>query len=244
MKSIENPIIDIESPYLYQNIKRVQEDLPSNMQGVSQNEADYLNVDIKMETGTGKTYVYTKAIYELNKLYGFKKFIIAVPSLAIKAGTANFMKAQSNVNHFKNVCGYKTEIKLTTVESIKTKKGKKKYVPNSIRDFVTSSSLQRNTIEVLLVNMQHLRESKNGVLVRDDYDSHIEGYYRPIEAISATRPIMIIDEPHRFSRDNATFKFIEDQVKPQMIIRIGATFPSKFIGRGKNRVELKDYENL
>ncbi len=176
MNSIENPIIDIGSPYLYQNIKRVQEDLPSNMQGVSRKEVDYLNIDIKMETGTGKTYVYTKAIYELNKLYGFKKFIIAVPSLAIKAGTANFMKAQSNVNHFKNVCGYNTEIKLRTVESIKTKKGKKKYVPNSIRDFVTSSNLQRNTIEVLLVNMQHLKESKNGVLVRDDYDSHIEGY--------------------------------------------------------------------
>jgi len=244
MNSIENPIIDIESPYLYQNIKRVQSDLPSNMQSVNQNEAGYLNIDIKMETGTGKTYVYTKAIYELNKLYGFKKFIIAVPSLAIKAGTANFMQLQSNINHFKNECDYKTEIKLRTVESIKAKKGTKKYVPNSIRDFVTSSNLQRNTIEVLLVNMQHLKESKNGVLVRDDYDSHIEGYYRPIDAISATRPIMIIDEPHRFSRNNATFKFIEEQVKPQMIIRFGATFPSKFIGRGKNRVELKDYENL
>ena len=244
MKSIENHIIDLKSPYLYQNIKRLQEDLPSNMQGVSQDEVDYLNIDIKMETGTGKTYVYTKAIYELNRLYGFKKFIVAVPSLAIKAGTANFMKIQSNINHFKNVCGYKTEIKLRTVESIKTKKGSKKYVPNSIRDFVTSSNLQRNTIEVLLVNMQHLRDSKNGVLVRDDYDSHIEGYYRPIDAISATRPIMIIDEPHRFSRENATFKFIEEQVNPQMIIRFGATFPSKFIGRGRNRVEVKDYQNL
>lgn len=244
MKSIENPIIEINSSYLYQNIKRMQEDLPSNMQGVSQNESDYLSIDIKMETGTGKTYVYTKAIYELNKLYGFKKFIIAVPSLPIKAGTANFMKIQSNINHFKNVCGYKTEIKLRTVESIKTKKGSKKYVPSSIRDFVTSSNLQRNTIEVLLVNMQHLKESKNGVLVRDDYDSNIEGYHKPIDAVAATRPIMIIDEPHRFSRENATFKFIEEQVKPQMIIRFGATFPSKFIGRGGNRVEVKDYHNL
>ncbi|MFE7064581.1 type III restriction-modification system endonuclease [Sutcliffiella sp. NPDC057660] len=244
MKSIENPIIDVKNPYLYQNIKRMQEDLPSNMQGVSQNETDYLSIDIKMETGTGKTYVYTKAIYELNKLYGFKKFIVAVPSLAIKAGTANFMKIQSNINHFKNLCDYKTEIKLRTVESIKTKKGSKKYMPSSIRDFVTSSNLQRNTIEVLLVNMQHLKESKNGVLVRDDYDSNIEGYYRPIDAISATRPIMIIDEPHRFSRENATFKFIEEQVKPQLIIRFGATFPSKFIGRGRNKVEVKDYHNL
>ncbi|MBO1915233.1 DEAD/DEAH box helicase family protein, partial [Microvirga sp. 3-52] len=96
----ENPIIDIKSPYINSNIKRLQADLPSNMQGVSQVETDYLNIDIKMETGTGKTYVYTKTIYELNKLYGFKKFIVAVPSLAIKAGTANFMKGQSNINHF------------------------------------------------------------------------------------------------------------------------------------------------
>lgn len=244
MKSIENPIIDTQNPYLFQNIKLLQEDLPSNMQGVSKDETDYLNIDIKMETGTGKTYVYTKAIYELNKLYGFKKFIIAVPSLAIKAGTIQFIKNQNNVNHFKNVCGYNTEIKLRTVESIKTKKGSKKYIPSSIRDFVTSSNLQRNTIEVLIVNMQHLKESKNGVLVRDDYDSLIEGYHKPIEAIASTRPIMIIDEPHRFSRGNATFKFIEEKVKPQLIIRFGATFPSKFIGRGKNRVEVKDYQNL
>lgn len=243
MKSIENPIIDLKSPYLYQNIKQLQDDLPSSMQGVTQ-RPDYLNIDIKMETGTGKTYVYTKTIYELNKLYGFKKFIVAVPSLAIKAGTANFMKKQSNINHFKNVCGYKTEIKLRMVESLKTKKGAKKYVPNSIREFVMATNLQRNTIEVLLVNMQHLKDTKNGVLVRDDYDSHIEGYYRPIDAISATRPIFIIDEPHRFSRENATFKFIENQIKPQMIIRFGATFPSKFVGRGKNRVEVKDYQNL
>lgn len=244
MKSIENPIIDLKSPYLYQNIKRLQDDLPSSMQGVVQSESDFLNIDIKMETGTGKTYVYTKTIYELNKLYGFKKFIIAVPSLAIKAGTANFLKIQSNINHFKNICGYKTEIRLRTVESIKTKKGSKKYMPNGIRDFVTSSNLQKNTIEVLLINMQHLKESKNGVLVRDDYDSHIEGYYRPIDAISATRPITIIDEPHRFGRENATFKFIEEQIKPQLIIRFGATFPSKFIGRGKNKIEVKDYQNL
>ncbi|GGE53409.1 type III restriction endonuclease EcoPI subunit R [Pullulanibacillus camelliae] len=243
MKSIENPIIDVKNSYLYHNIKHLQDDLPLNLKGIS-SVNDYLNIDIKMETGTGKTYVYTKAIYELNRLYGFKKFIIAVPSLPIKAGTANFIQNQNNIKHFKNVCGYNTEIKLRTVESVRTKKGSKKYIPSSIRDFVTSSIIQKNTIEVLLVNMHHLKETKTGVLVREDYDSHIEGFFRPVDAISATRPIMIIDEPHRFSRDNATFKFIEEQIKPQMIIRFGATFPDKTIGRGKSKVEVKDYQNL
>lgn len=244
MKSIENPIIDIKSSYIKHNIKSLQQDLNPELRGVAKTEIDYLNIDIKMETGTGKTYVYTKSIYEMNKLYGFNKFIIAVPSLATKAGTESFIKNQSNINHFRNVCNYKAEIKLQTVEGIRSKKGTKKYVPNSIREFVTTPNIQSNTIEVLLVNMHHLRDSSNGVLVRRDYDSHIEGYYRPIDAISATRPILIIDEPHRFNRDNATFKFIEDQLKPQMIVRFGATFPSKFIGRGRNKVEVKDYQNL
>ncbi|EMF45554.1 Type III restriction-modification system StyLTI enzyme res [Planococcus halocryophilus Or1] len=243
-KSIENPIIDINTPYLHQAIKNFQAELPSSLQGTGQNNKSYLNIDIKMETGTGKTYVYTKSIYELNKLYGFKKFIIVVPSLAIKAGTENFIKNQNNINHFKNVCQYNGEIKLQTIEGSKRKKGAKNYMPGGIREFVTSSSAQKNTIEVLLVNMQHLRESKTGILVRDDYDSHIEGFYKPIDAIAATRPIVIIDEPHRFNRDNVTFKFIEEQIKPQMIVRFGATFPEKFIGKGKNRVEVKDYQNL
>lgn len=243
-KGIENPIIDINTPYLHQAIKNFQAELPSNLQGTGQDNKSYLNIDIKMETGTGKTYVYTKSIYELNKLYGFKKFIIVVPSLAIKAGTENFIKNQNNINHFKNVCQYNGEIKLQTIEGSKRKKGAKNYMPGGIREFVTSSSAQKNTIEVLLVNMQHLRESKTGILVRDDYDSHIEGFYKPIDAIAATRPIVIIDEPHRFNRDNVTFKFIEEQIKPQMIVRFGATFPKKIIGKGKNRVEVKDYQNL
>ena len=241
-KSIENPIIDIKDPYLYQNIKSVQSDLPLSLQKVYQGNRDYLNIDIKMETGTGKTYVYTKAIYELNKLYGFNKFIVAVPSLPIKAGTSNFIK--NNTNHFKNVCNYDGEIKLQIVEGVKRKKGTKNYVPNTINEFVTSPNIQKNTIQVLLVNMQHLKDSKNGVLVRNDYDSHIAGYFRPIDAISATRPIVLIDEPHRFNRDKTTFKFIEEKIKPQMIVRFGATFPSKEIGRGRTRITIKDYENL
>ncbi|WP_164670222.1 type III restriction-modification system endonuclease [Virgibacillus doumboii] len=243
IRNIENPIIDINDEYLYQNISNLQNPLPSSMRGISRNE-DMLHLDIKMETGTGKTYVYTRTIYELHKLYGFRKFIIAVPSLAIKAGVERFIKNQSVAKHFRNNCGYKGEISLEVVEGVKRKKNKKNYIPNSITNFVNKTSSHQNVIEVLLVNMQHLKDNKSGVLVRNDYDSSVGGYNRPIDGIAATRPIMIIDEPHRFSREQTTYNFIEKRVRPQMIVRYGATFPEKQVGRGKNKMKVKDYQNL
>jgi len=54
-----------------------------------------------METGTGKTYTYTKTIFEINKLYGINKFVVIVPTLSIKAGTINFLTSESSRNHFK-----------------------------------------------------------------------------------------------------------------------------------------------
>lgn len=244
-KSIKNPKLDTTDDILYQNITTLQAELPATMKKVVKPQADKpLNIDVKMETGTGKTYVYTRSIYELNKNYGFKKFIIAVPSLPIKAGTENFIKNPDNVNHFMNKCNYNSKIRLHTIEGIKHKKGSKNYVPNAIREFVTSPNIQKNTIEVLLVNMHHLKDTKNGVLVRKDYDSHIEGYYKPIDAIAATDPILIIDEPHRFNREKATYKFIEEYINPQVIIRYGATFPEKEMGRGGNKIKINDYLNV
>lgn len=81
----ENPTFDRKEKRLEQNIKDVQENIRADYQGCL-DDGDYLNLDIKMETGTGKTYVYTQTIYEMHKKFGFNKFIIAVPSLPIKAG--------------------------------------------------------------------------------------------------------------------------------------------------------------
>jgi len=89
-----------------------------------------------------------------------------------------------------------------------------------------------------------LLQEKNGMLGRDDYDSGVEGFFRPFDALRATRPIVIIDEPHRFSRNQSAFKVILDELKPQSIIRYGATFPEISTGRGRNRVTVKDYQNL
>ena len=87
-----NPIVNLNSSKLLTNIKELNNELPSSLKG-NVDIGDYLNIDIKMETGTGKTYVYTKTIFELNKNYGIHKFIILVPSLPIKLGTTNFINS-------------------------------------------------------------------------------------------------------------------------------------------------------
>ena len=78
-------------------------------------------------------------------------------------------------------------------------------------------------------------------MTRDDYDQTLlGGETSPIKAIAATRPVIIIDEPHRFPRNKVTYKAIE-QMKPQLIVRFGATFPQITIGRGKNKKTVTDY---
>lgn len=82
------------------------------------------------------------------------------------------------------------------------------------------------------------------MLTRDDYDYDVEGFYCPLDAIAATKPIIIIDEPHRFSRDQKAFKVIHERIKPQAIIRFGATFPEIVLKRNNTQQATKDYQNL
>lgn len=239
----ENPTFYQKDPHIGTNIKAIQKDLPAEYRSnIPLNDDGYLSLDIKMETGTGKTYVYTKTIYELHKRYGFNKFIIAVPSLAIKAGTAQFLQDSYAKKHFADSCSYDAEIEPLVLTAPKNKKKGRSYFPSVVSDFVKGSCHNTNKIYVLLVNMQLLTGAK--VLTKDDYDYGVEGFYRPLDAIAATKPIVMIDEPHRFSRDQKAFKVITEQIKPQAIIRYGATFPEITTGRGKNRNTIRDYQNL
>jgi len=107
-------------------------------------------IDIMMETGTGKTYTYTKTMFELNKLYGIFKFVIVVPTLSIKAGTIDFLKSDSSREHFKEQYG-KT-LNLHIVESQKGGKNKKSYLPPAVNSFVNSGTFEKNHIQVLIIN--------------------------------------------------------------------------------------------
>lgn len=237
----ENPTIDLSDSTIAGNIKELQRDIYPEYRS-SAPIGKYLNLDIKMETGTGKTYVYTKTIFELNKRYGINKFIIAVPSLAIKAGTGQFLLDNYARRHFKDGCGYGTEIEVGILESPKNTKKGRSYFPSVVSDFVKGSCRNTKKIYALLLNMQLLTNAK--VLSKDNYDYGPEGFYRPFDAIKATHPFVIIDEPHRFSRDQKAYTVIEDEIGPQCVIRFGATFPEITIGKGKNKITQKDYQNL
>lgn len=141
-------------------------------------------LDVEMETGTGKTYVYTKTIFELNRRFGWTKFVIVVPSVAIREGVAKSLSVTEG--HFFELYG----------KSIWS------FVYNSSRLNEIDQFAQRADISVMVINTQNFNKSmKEGgrskeVLImfseRDDFGSR-----RPIDVLAATRPVIIMDEPQK-----------------------------------------------
>ncbi len=237
----ENPRIDFDASSLQGTLRDTIRRYGGIESSLTLPSSSCLSIDIKMETGTGKTYVYTNTIYELHKQFGINKFVICVPSLPIKAGTAQFISDPYVLQHFRDTCNYESTIELCVLKAAKKKKGKQ-FFPSAVRAFVEASKHNSDRINVLLVNMGLLRGKT--LLTRDDYDFGVQGYYSPLEAIKSTRPFVIIDEPHRFSREDKTFKLIEDRMCPQCIIRFGATFPKIAVGAGRNKHLETDYQNV
>lgn len=201
-------------------------------------------MDVKMETGTGKTYVYTRTMYELHKRTGINKFIIAVPTLPIKAGTAAFLEDTEVMRHFSDVCGYDAQIELCLLEAPKkqSKRKGRQYMPTAVGKFFIGNMQQKNRIYVLLLNTQLLTNGK--LLTRDDYDSMLGDFYRPVDAIADTHPVLIIDEPHRMERPGKSYMSLINGFRPQLVLRYGATFPEVTLGNGKKKMVNKDYDHL
>src|SRR5690625_2464339 len=99
----ENPSIDLNDEIIKHNITNIQSYLPAEYRGFTP-PINNLSLDIKMETGTGKTYVHTHMMYELHKRYGINKFIIGVPSFAIYNGTAHFIHDDYVNKYFNYLC--------------------------------------------------------------------------------------------------------------------------------------------
>lgn len=163
-------------------LKNIQE-IQSNNDIKMSNDLQKKNFTIEMETGTGKTYVYTKTILELNKRYGFTKFIIVVPSIAIKEGVNSSLKATKEhfMEKYDNVV-----YNYFTYDSNHLER---------IRDFSTSTN-----IEIMIINIDAFRKSFNN----PDEESKANLIHRsndklngnkPIDLIASTNPIVIIDEP-------------------------------------------------
>ena len=215
-KNYINPAFDFQTGNTYpNNIRTIRE----NNGGISEKiKRDSNIIDIMMETGTGKTYTYTKTIFELNKQYGIFKFIVVVPTLSIKAGTIDFLKSDSSREHFKEQYG-KT-LHLHVVESLKNGKSKKSYIPPAVTSFVNSGNFEKNSIQVLIINAGMI----NSDTMQKSFDKGLfDKYTVPFDAIGATNPFMIIDEPHKFGTGNKTWENIQ-KMKPQFILRYGATF--------------------
>lgn len=217
--SISNPNIEIDN--YKSNISQLQDDNGINTKHI---RPDSNILDISMETGTGKTYTYTKMIFELNKALKLSKFIIIVPTLSIKAGTVNFLTSKATKEHFRQEYKDK-DIKTYIVESKKAKKGKKNVMPQAIREFVeVRSGTNANNIHILIINAGMI----NSDTMTKAFDvSLFDKYSNPFEAIQSIQPITIVDEPHKFAKQNKTWQNIE-KLKSQYVVRYGATFNNKY----------------
>lgn len=217
--NISNPSIRFGASHFAQNLQRVQE---SNGIDKKYFKRGSNLLDISMETGTGKTYTYTKMMFELNHHLKQSKFIVIVPTLSIKAGTVSFLNAKATKEHFETE--YKREIKTYIVESKKSNKSKKSYMPQAVREFVEAHSLPDKKIHILIINQGMINSD---TMSSDAYDVNLfDQYSNPFAALASLQPIAIIDEPHKFKTDKATWKNIE-KFHAQWIFRYGATFDGK-----------------
>ena len=213
-----NAPIKLDKVQLLENIKLIQGNnniTPSKELIEGQGKC---SLDIEMETGTGKTYVYIKTMFELNKQYGWNKFIIIVPSVAIREGVKKSL--QTMEEHFMSQYGKKARYFIYDSKNL-----------TKIDDFAKS-----NEINVMIINNQafakSLNEDKNkegrggdkGALIiyseRDEFGSR-----KPIDVIAKTNPILIIDEPQK-SAGNVTQKAMK-RFNPLFSVNYSATHKDK-----------------
>lgn len=201
--AFRNADLTLSETALLDNIQAVQrgQNLPVSDTLVKTKVAK-VNLDIEMETGTGKTYCYIKTIFELNKLYGWTKFIIVVPSIAIREGVAKSLEITAD--HFLETYHKKARF----------------FIYNSKQPHHLESFSSDAGINVMVINVQAFAsrgaENRRIYEVLDDFQSR-----RPIDVISANRPVLILDEPQKME-GVATLTSLE-AFKALMVLRYSAT---------------------
>ncbi len=205
-------------------IRLLKEDILENLKAIQLRNGlapseKLLSMDftVEMETGTGKTYVYLRSIFEMNRLYGFTKFIIVVPSIAIKEGVKKSLEMTEE--HFRDLydnvpCDY--------FEYDSQKKGNL----NKVRNFATNDYIQ-----IMVINIDAFRrsfddptkENKANIIHRPH--DRMTGS-RPIEFIQSTNPIVIIDEPQSVDTTEKSKEAIQS-LNPLCTLRYSATHIDK-----------------
>lgn len=166
-----------------------------------------LNLDVEMETGTGKTYCYIRTMFELNKQYGWSKFIIVVPSIAIREGVAKSMSMMAG--HFQEQYGKKARFFI--------------YDSKSLHNLDSFSSTA--DISVMIINVQAFNATgKDNRRIYEELDEFQSR--RPIDVIAKNRPILILDEPQKMQADK-TLESLSN-FKPLFILRYSATHKRQY----------------
>ena len=205
-----NSDVELQGHQLLANIQQQQAigNIPKSTKLSLPDGLGACSLDIEMETGTGKTYVYIKTMFELNKRYGWSKFIVVVPSIAIREGV--YKSFTMLEEHFMEQYGKKARYFIYNSQNL-----------TQIDGFSSDAS-----INVMIINVQAFntsfkegaanKESRIIYSKRDDFQSR-----RPIDVIAANRPIIITDEPQKME-GAATQKALKN-FKPLFVLNYSAT---------------------
>ena len=191
--SVVDNRLKLDEKAILENLRAVQSQNDINVS----EKLDGLNFSLEMETGTGKTYVYLRTIHELSRQYGFKKFIIVVPSLAIKEGVLKNL--QITKEHF-DMLYEKPELDFYVYDPKKR---------GLVRNFATTNSLQ-----ILVMNIDQFAKADN--IINKDSD-----WGKPIDYIQAVNPVVIVDEPQNMETDKRRQAIAN--LKPLCTLRYSAT---------------------
>lgn len=184
----KNENIQLTDEQLLMNIRKQQTVNNIRLSSALVKDLGRCSLDIEMETGTGKTYVYIKTMFELNKQYGWSKFIVVVPSIAIREGVKKTFEITAE--HFMEHYGKRARF----------------FVYNSANLTQLDAFSSDGGINVMIINTQafasSLKEDGKSKEARIIYSKRDEfGSRRPIDVIKANRPIIILDEPQKMGGD-------------------------------------------
>lgn len=171
-------------------------------------ERECFHFSVEMETGTGKTYVYLRTIFELSKRYGFKKFVIVVPSVAIREGVLkNFA---ITADHFKAIYAEEPQWFVYDAKQL-----------SRLREFATANTLQIQVINIQAFAKNFADSGRAGSNVIYKPSDKLSGH-QPIEFVQAARPIVIIDEPQSVDSTEKAQEAIK-ALNPLVTLRYSAT---------------------
>lgn len=237
----KNEMIELTDEQLLHNIRQLQSENNIKQSNTLVKDLGRCSLDIEMETGTGKTYVYIKTMFELNKRYGWSKFIVVVPSIAIREGVKKTFEITAE--HFMEHYGKKARFFVYNSANL-----------NQLDNFSSSSG-----INVMIINTQafaaSMKEDGKSKEARIIYSKRDEfGSRKPIDVIAANRPILILDEPQKMGKEESATQKALKRFNPLFSLNYSATHAKQhnlvyvldaldaFNKRLVKRIEVKGFE--